>query len=77
MSKNKQKRPKIINHWTGKPMGKNFRDLLLQAREARLGARKMARSGHPGRRAEGARGVVETTAFIRHVYVQDAREQMS
>jgi hypothetical protein len=71
------KKPKIINHWSGKPMGDKARDVLLEAREARLGARKMARSGHPGRRAEGVKGVKDITDFIRGIYVQDAREHMA
>jgi hypothetical protein len=73
----KIKKSVVINHWIGKPMGEKFLDLLLEARAARLGAREMARSGHPGRRAEGKQGVLETTAFIQQIYVQDAREQMS
>lgn len=72
MSKN----PPIINNLTGKPMGKKAAKTLREAWEARLGARKMARSGHPGRRATGKQGVKDTTDYIRGVYLQDAREQI-
>jgi hypothetical protein len=66
---------KIINYIDKQPMGKKARKVLLEAREARKGARKLARSGHPGRRAEGQKGVKDTTEFIHGVYTQDARER--
>jgi hypothetical protein len=71
-----KKYPKVTNHWTGKPLGKKANKTLHEAYEARQGARKMARSGHPGRRAEGVKGVRDITDFIRGIYITDAREQM-
>lgn len=73
MSK-KTKAPKIMNHWTGKPVGKKVGKAIREARAARLEARKLARSGHPGKRAEGQYAVAGITEHIRGLYVYDARE---
>lgn len=61
------------NPITGKPVAKKAAKVLDEAYEARLGAKKMARSGHPGRRAEGTKGISDITDFIRGVYMQDAK----
>lgn len=63
---------KRTNPLTGKAVAKQARKVLDEAYEARLGARKMARSGHPGKRAEGKKGVQDVTDFIRGIYARDA-----
>ncbi len=62
-----------VNPRTGKPVAKKARKVLNEAYVARLGAKKMACSGHPGRRAEGKKGVVDITAFIRGIYINDEK----
>jgi hypothetical protein len=64
---------KRANPLTGKPVAKKARKVLDEAYEARLGARKMSRSGHPGKRAEGEQGVRDVTDFIHGVYARDAQ----
>jgi hypothetical protein len=68
-----KKQKRVINPLTERKMSKDMSKLVLQSREARRGAKKAARSGHPGRRAEAQRVLQEIPKFIRTLYVQDAR----
>jgi hypothetical protein len=67
----KKKREPIINFATGKPVAKTAQKAMHEAYAARLGARKMARSGHPGKAAEGRKGVADITEYIEDVYSRD------
>lgn len=66
------KTPTVINPMTQKPLSKDAAKLVLQSREARAGARKVARSGHPGRRAEALLALRNIPNFINQIYVQEA-----
>lgn len=45
---------------------------VKKLRQARSAARKDARSGHPGRRAQGQRAIVLATALIARTYLEAA-----
>lgn len=63
----------IVNPITRRPLRENAAETVLQAREARAGARRAARSGHPGRRAAALRALVGIPQFIRQVYIEEAK----
>jgi hypothetical protein len=57
----------LTNHEVSGPVAKNIRAL----RDARSLARKDARSGHPGRRAQGRRARSQAAAAIWDQYGKD------
>lgn len=67
------KTPKINNPITNEPVSKGIAKLIHQAREARRGARKEARSGNPAKRFPALKALKDIPDYIRALYVQDAR----
>ncbi len=64
----------VLNPLTGEPLSEYDAGFVTKCREARANARRAARSGHPGRRAEALRVVAQAPELIRAVFRKDARE---
>lgn len=63
---------RVVNPLTNEKMSKKASELVINAREVRSEARKRARSGHPGRRAEALRVLSNVPTYIKNVYGADA-----
>lgn len=63
---------RVVNPLTGRKMDKKPSELVTSAREVRRNAKKQARSGHPGRRAEAQRVLENVPGYIRNIYQMEA-----
>lgn len=59
------------NPLTGDDLPKRKAEHVEKLRQVRRGARKAARSGHPGKRAEALRVLAHVPAAIRQVYISE------
>lgn len=64
----------VLNPLTGEPLSEYDAGFVTKCRQARIGAKKATRSGHPGRRADALLVVRQAPELIRAVYLKDARE---
>jgi hypothetical protein len=70
-----RKRPgdgNVINPLTEKPLRSESAEFVTKLREARSGARRAARSGHPAKRAEARRALTDIPGVIRATYMKEA-----
>lgn len=61
----------VLNPWTDKELNSEDARFVRKLRKARAGARRMKRSGHPGRRAEAKRDEPLIAHNIRQVFIND------
>lgn len=64
------------NPYTGEDVSRRAAKHITDLRTVRRNARKAARSGHPGRRAEGRRVLAQIGRSINAVYRMDAQRRL-
>lgn len=65
----------IINYMDGEKVDGKVSRHIRKLRRVRNNARRVMRSGHPGRRADAARVYMEVPEHIRAAYTKDYRDR--